>query len=132
MSLKEAKLLCAALGKRLPTQREWELAARGVDGREFPWGDTWDPRRGNAGLPPEVGKPMRLRPSDSLAGSESPFGLIDVVGNAGEWIDDGEDQPVFMGCPYRFDVSTCKAYMLTKDTGDVLPRFEVTARCVSR
>lgn len=71
-------------GTRLPTAWEWEKAARGTDGRLFPWGDEFDPARCNVR---ESGK-GRLLPANSYDGtSMSPFGACDMVGNAAEWVD---------------------------------------------
>lgn len=133
MSLEEARAYCRGRGMRLPTEPEWELAARGTDGRRFPWGDEWNDAFGNAGFPPDVGKPMTLRPpSDFMAGA-SPFGVIDLVGNAGDWIEtDESSHPTFMGGVYRFDRDYCTTFETTPDTGDIFPRFEVTCRCVAR
>jgi|GEM_PF-996842 len=91
----QAKSWCASHGMRLPTESEWELAARGPNGRTHPWGDTWKAgalnycdvgcaadalpvHHENDGFP-------RTAPAGHFTAGATPQGIVDLAGNAAEW-----------------------------------------------
>jgi serine/threonine protein kinase/formylglycine-generating enzyme required for sulfatase activity len=91
---------CRALGKRLPTEEEWEFAARGLDGRLYPWGNVFDPHRANLS--------GKLAPVGSYPDGDSPFGVSDMSGNAMEWTSsDFKNYPGSLYQPQQYD-EPCK------------------------
>jgi formylglycine-generating enzyme required for sulfatase activity len=81
VDLEDARAFACWAGKRLPTEEEWQYAAQGVDGRNYPWGNNLEPGRCNGG---ETGTTTAVK---AFPRGRSPFGCYDMCGNVWQWTE---------------------------------------------
>jgi len=109
-----AQRFCEAHGKRLPTEGEWELAARGVARRRFPWGETAPARCSDVAFAEGPGgacerEARGVRPVGTSRGDVTPDGLLDLGGNVAEWTSSafaGDEA----GAPCAKDSGLCRIF----------------------
>ena len=118
VSYYEAEAFAKWAGKHLPTEQEWEKAARGTDGREYPWGDEFDKERCNS----EESGIKGTTSVTKYVNGVSPFGCYDMAGNVWEWTESQEknlkvrrggswaNPPIYVRSAYRGRTSPTSRY----------------------
>jgi cytochrome c-type biogenesis protein len=95
----DAANFCQWAGKQLPSEKQWERVARGTDGKQYPWGDTFNIQSAN--LAHATGQKTKLKAVGAFPDGASPEGVHDLIGNVWEWVED--DYRPYPGNTFKSD-----------------------------
>jgi serine/threonine-protein kinase len=87
VTIDDARSFCGWAGKRLPKADEWEKAARGANGQPFPWGSSFDYSLANLPRDDAAAAAAKLATATAYESGKSPYGALNMLGNAWEWVD---------------------------------------------
>jgi len=123
----DANAYCSWTNKRLPSEAEWEKAARGPEGYKYPWGNELDPTKANFGRKQEYTANV-----DAYPEGKSPYGIYNMAGNVFEWVDDWYDPNFYKNTKETVNPHGPKEGVFLSSTGTYVDRIATGKKRVIR